>query len=234
MGSFLSRFGVAPAAGPPVVAIGASPGLAGGAIEMERALVLRARHGDARAFRSLFDRHAPGVRRFLRDLTRDATAGDEATQETFVRAYQRLGTLRENDRLKPWLFGIARNVFREQVRARRNPAAPGMIAAFSAGSDPDSLGPLYDGADVDPGPTPEGLLMGREADRLLAEALDELPEERRAALLLRIDHGLDYEEIRSVLGWSIVKVKNEIHRARLTLRTRLRGYLDANNPGERK
>ena len=59
----------------------------------------------------------------------------------------------------------------------------------------------------------------------MAEALGELREERRAALLLRIDHGLAYEDIAQVMGWSLPKVKNEIHRARLKLRERLAGHV---------
>lgn len=175
---------------------------------VERALVNRARAGDQKAFRLIFDRHAPAVRRFLHDLLRDGEAADEATQEVFVRAHGRLSSLRDDDKLQPWLFGIARHVFHETLRSRRARA----------------LAPPLD-AQIDQRPTPEGALMGREADRLLAEALALLPEERRAALLLRIDHGLDYEEIRVVMGWSMAKVKNEIHRARLELRSRLEKYV---------
>jgi len=162
--------------------------------------------GEADDFRAIFDRHGGSVRRFLQDLLRDADAADEATQETFVRAHTRLGSLRDREKLLPWLLGIARHVFHEALRARR-PRAPSLEELAS------------------PAPTPEGELMGREADRLLAEALAELPEPRRAALLLRIDHGLDYQEIRQVMGWSLAKVKNEIHRARLELRGKLRPYV---------
>ena len=76
-----------------------------------------------------------------------------------------------------------------------------------------------------PSPTPEDLLLDREMEGLLAEALGELREERRSALLLRIDHGLAYEDIAQVMGWSLPKVKNEIHRARLQLRERLAGHV---------
>ena len=76
------------------------------------------------------------------------------------------------------------------------------------------------------GPGPEAALLGAEADRLLAEALGTLSEERRTALLLRIDHGLGYPEIAAALGWTLAKVKNEIHRSRLLLRERLGAYLE--------
>src|SRR5262245_5410092 len=71
-------------------------------IDLEQALVSRAAEGDALAFRRLFERHAPAVRRFVGDLLRDDTAADEATQETFVRAHSRLGSLRDGGKLLPW------------------------------------------------------------------------------------------------------------------------------------
>jgi RNA polymerase sigma-70 factor (ECF subfamily) len=196
-----------------VSALGGAPALRFGLEDVStlgHALVARARTGDSKAFRLIFERHAPAVRRFLFDLLRDDEAADEGTQETFVRAHGRLGSLRDEDKLLPWLFGIARHVFHEHLRARR--ARPHV---------PDrEMGEM-----VDHQPTPEGALMGREADRMLSEALALLPEERRAALLLRIDHGLEYEEIRLVMGWSLAKVKNEIHRARVELRVRLARYV---------
>jgi RNA polymerase sigma factor (sigma-70 family) len=129
-----------------------------------------------------------------------------------VRAHRRLATVRESERLLPWLFGIARNVAHEQLRARRHPLR-------GIGEEPGGM------AIADRGATPEGALMGAEADQLLAEALGGLAEERRSALLLRIDHGLDYQEIGLLLGWSLQKVKNEIHRGRLELRARLGEYV---------
>ncbi len=163
-------------------------------------------------FRAVYDSHAHAVRRFLGDLLRDDTAADEATQETFVRAHARLPSLASSDKALPWLFGIARNVFHEEVRARRR--------HLRAVDDED------DGAaEPDAAPSPEGLLLDAEADRHLSAALGDLPEDRRAALLLRVDHELDYDEIGNVMGWPVSKVKNEIHRARLALRTRLAQYM---------
>jgi RNA polymerase sigma-70 factor (ECF subfamily) len=175
-------------------------------------LLLRARAGDAEAFRVIFDREAPGVRRFLGDLLRDDAAADEGTQETFVRAHQRLGTLEQSGKLQGWLFGIARMVFFEQVRRKRRDGAP-----------PD---PGEEPAQVDRAASPEAVLLSAESNRLLDEALKELGEERRAALLMRIDHGLGYGEIAAAMGWTLQKVKNEIHRARLQLRSSLAGYLE--------
>ncbi|WP_201961344.1 sigma-70 family RNA polymerase sigma factor [Comamonas sp. JC664] len=181
--------------------------------DRERTLLRRARTGDPAAFRQLFERHAAGVWRFLRDLMRDDAAADEATQETFVRAHARLGALRDEDRLGAWLLGIARHVHLESLRQR----------GVHVDVEDDVHARHVDA--VLPTPTPEDLLLDRELEVLLAGALGTLREDRRAALLLRIDHGLPYEEIASVMGWSIQKVKNEIHRARLQLREQLAAHV---------
>lgn len=175
---------------------------------IESALVTRAQKGDGRAFRLIFERNAGPVRRFLRDLLGDDSAADEAMQETFVRAHGRLGTLRDSDKLQSWLLGIARLVSLEQLRGRRRHADE------EAADEP-----------VDEAPTPELALLGQEADRKLGEALEQLSEQRRAALLLRLDHNLGYDEIAEIMGWPLSKVKNEIHRARLQLRQFLSRYV---------
>ena len=177
---------------------------------VERAFVERARAGDAGAFRALFDRYALPVRRFLNDLLRDATAAEEATQETFVRAHQRLDSLTDPARLASWLFGIARNVSYEHRRA---------AGALELADDDEAQAAILDA--VLPTPSPEALLLNRELEQAMTEALGQISAPRRAALLLRIDHGLGYDEICQVMGWSLPTVKNEIHRARLKLRVLL-------------
>jgi RNA polymerase sigma-70 factor (ECF subfamily) len=171
--------------------------------EVDRILLAGARTGDHAQFRAIFDRHGPSVRRFLRDLFREADAADEAMQETFVRAHAGLCTLREDAKLLPWLLGIARHVFHETLRRRKRPQP-------EAPAPPD---------------TPETMLIDRQFDHAFAGAVRRLPDDRRAAFLLRVEHGLDYDEIRGVLGWSLAKVKNEIHRARLQLRDELEEHL---------
>lgn len=170
----------------------------------EEALVERARDGEGEAFKALFERHVSAVRRFLRDVLRDGAAADEATQETFVRAHSMLPRLEQRSRVKAWLLGIARNVAFEHRRARRDEVEL-----------EDSEAPIEA---VIPSPDPERLLLDRELERQFDEALGLLSAHRRAALVLRLDHGLAYEEIAVLMGWTLPMVKNEIHRARLKLR----------------
>src|SRR3954468_18556673 len=145
----------------------------------EEELLSRARAGDAEAFRVIFDREAPGVRRFLGDLLRADAGADEGTRETFVRAHQKLGTLAKTEKLQGWLIGIARLVFMEHLRRKRR-------------DRPELAAPDDEPMQVDRAPSPESALLGAEADRVLEGALGELSDDRRAALLMRLDHDLGY------------------------------------------
>lgn len=169
----------------------------------EEVLVRRAQSGENDAFRVLFERNVSGVRRFLGDLLKDSSAADEATQETFVRAHALLGRLKDRVRLQGFLLGIARNVAFEHHR--RGPTREYVEDELAIEA-------------VLPAPDPETLMLDRELELQFAEALSLLKPERRAALLMRVDHGLPYEEIAEAMGWSLPTVKNEIHRARLKLR----------------
>lgn len=182
----------------------------------DEALVRRAQAGESAAFRALFERHVVAVRRFLRDLLRTTDAADDATQESFARAHAQLVKLTDHDRFKPWMLGIARNVAYESRRVRQHDLL----------EEDDDATPTA----VIPSPDPEAMLLDAELEKHFTEALGHLSENRRAALLMRLDHGLAYEEIAAAFGWSIPTVKNEIHRARLKLRSHLLPHLTGERP----
>lgn len=156
--------------------------------------------------REVYETFAPRIRRFLHGLLGDLSAADDWTQETFARAFTRRSAAGEGEPIAPWLFGIARNVSLEIRRARRR---DGPRDAFLA-PEPAACGP-----------SPEAWVMGQQLAGAALRALAKLPEERRAALLLRVDHALSYEEVAAAMGWSVAKAKIEVHRARLVLRAEL-------------
>ncbi len=181
----------------------------------DEALVRRAQGGESAAFKALFERHVVSVRRFLRDLLRQSDLADDATQETFARAHAQLVKLSDHDRFKPWILGIARNVAFEARRVRQHDVL----------EDEDDGTPSA----VIPSPDPERVLLDAELEKHFTEAMGTLSPNRRAALLMRLDHGLGYEDIAAAFGWSIPTVKNEIHRARLKLRAHLLPHLTGEN-----
>ena len=184
-------------------------------------LVARALCRDEAALAALYAAHAPAILRFLADLLGDHAAAADATQETFVRAFRRLSTLRDAERMRSWLFGIARNVSLEHRKARRRRARVLVLDEPRASHESADDDPARGGPD---GRTPEAALLGREAAFVIESALGRLSEDRRAMLLLRLDHGLAYEEIAGLMGFTLAKVKVEIHRARQVLRAELEAY----------
>ena len=166
------------------------------------------------ALTALYAELAPAVHRFLRDLLGDDALAADALQEAFVRAFRRVETVPRGTRLAAWVFGIARNVSLELRRAR------GRARRVLVEEDARLACRV---ADVR-ARSPEKQLLDREAVFVVTRALARLPEDRRAALLLRLDHGLSYDEIARAMGWSLSKVKVEIFRAREVLRATLDAY----------
>ena len=167
---------------------------------------------DRRWMAALYSAHALSIHRFLSDLIGDRVLAADATQETFVRAYRLRAKLDDQANGAPWLFGIARNVAREVRKMRLRTAARSVSDEHSEPKE----------ACISQ--TPEGQLLDGEAVTIINAALTEMHIDRRAALLLRLDHGLSYEQIAATMGWSLAKVKVEIFRAREQLRAVMRDY----------
>lgn len=183
--------------------------------EISPGVVTRAKCGDEEAFHLIFNRYGRPVLSFIHHHVQNRELAEELAQETFVRAYRNLGGLKDDLRLSTWLFGIARNVVRESVRqARRNERKVGL-------DEPESL-KLESGTVL-----PEGNMLDRELTETIHRALAELDDDKRIVFSLKIFHEKSYEEISSITGHSIGKLKTDLHRARIEMRKRIEPYLNA-------
>lgn len=176
-------------------------------------LVARVRSGDHDAFRLIFDRYARPVIGFIFDMVGERTLAEDLAQETFVRAYQHIASLRDDSKLSTWLFGIAKNVARESLRDRpRQRREVGV-------DEPDVL-------DLsDQGPAPDGHLLDKELNSAIQTALLALDEDKRLVFTLKVFQQRSYEEIAEITGFSVGKLKTDLHRARAAMRRRLGPYL---------
>lgn len=181
--------------------------------EIAPGVVARAKSGDEEAFHLIFNRYGRPVLSFINHHVQNRELAEELAQETFVRAYRNLGGLKDDLRISTWLFGIARNVVRESVRqARRNEKRIGL-------DEPESL-KLESGFVL-----PEGNMLDRELTETIHRALAELDDDKRIVFSLKIFHEKSYEEISSITGHSIGKLKTDLHRARAEMRKRIEPYL---------
>ena len=175
-------------------------------------LVTRVCQGDSDAFRLIFERYSRPVISFIFDMVNDRGLAEELTQETFVRAYRAMRTMRKDTKLSTWLFGIARNVARESIRAR--------IRANSHVDLGDKA--VMDLSDDKPVPV-EGLLS-KELNDVIRRSLAALDEDKRLVFTLKVLHQCSYEEIAAITGFSIAKLKTDLHRARAEMRRRVSPY----------
>ena len=148
-------------------------------------------------FHSLYQSYAPQVRRFALFLCGEPALADDLTSETFVRAWTSRGKIREAT-VKAYLFTIARNLYRDHLRRNKR---------FTELEDsmPDESPGLEARAE-----------HKAELDAVMA-ALQRLAEVDRAALLMRVQEEMSYEEIAHTLGLQVSTVKVKVHRARLKL-----------------
>jgi RNA polymerase sigma-70 factor, ECF subfamily len=175
-------------------------------------LVTRVCQGDSEAFRLIFERYSRPVISFTFDLVNDRALAEELTQETFVRAYRAIRTMRKDTKLSTWLFGIARNVARESLRARARAKSHIDLADKS----------VMDLSDHKPVPV-DGLL-NKELSEVIRRSLAALDEDKRLVFTLKVLHQCSYEEIASITGSSIAKLKTDLHRARAEMRRRIGSY----------
>jgi RNA polymerase sigma-70 factor (ECF subfamily) len=176
-------------------------------------LVARASRGDQEAFRLIFERYSRPVISFIYDLVSDRSVAEELTQETFVRAFRSLHNLRQDTKLSTWLFGIARNVARESFRARARDKR-------RVDLDDKSVLDLSDQA-----PVPVNQLLNKELNELIQRSLELLDEDKRLVFTLKVFQQCSYEEIADITGFSISKLKTDLHRARTEIRRRIGTYV---------
>lgn len=146
---------------------------------------------------TLYRQHALAVFRFAYGLCRDRSEAEDIVSEAFARVVTRAHKI-ESATARAYLFAVARNVF---LDGKRRTARDARLVREMEREEPDTASRLDDRA--------------RLAHAL--EALSALPEGERAALLLRLDHGLPYEEVAAALGISVAAAKVRVHRARLRL-----------------
>ncbi|HET9529083.1 MAG TPA: sigma-70 family RNA polymerase sigma factor [Blastocatellia bacterium] len=190
-----------------------SGGRAGTSMESYQDLITRARRGEDEAYRLIFDRYARPIASFIYDMVGQREQAEELAQETFVRAFKNLSGLRDDTKLSTWLFGIAKNVARESLRAR-------VREDHRVGIDDDRVVELSDNKQ-----TPDDQLLNKELNRVIQTALGELDEDKRVVFTLKVFQQRSYEEIAEITGFSIPKLKTDLHRARAEMRRRISPYM---------
>lgn len=182
--------------------------------------------GHTGAFERFVDLYNAKVFRYSFTMCGHREDAEEVAQETLMKVFESFDQLREPERLKPWVFRIAKNAC--LMKRRRSVFAPKTELSL------DELKPRKtgdgDGARIeiaDWSALPEDIALDGELKRVLNRAVEQLPDIYKAVFLLRDIEELSTEDVASVLGVSEDVVKTRLHRARLALRKSLDEYLHA-------
>ena len=188
--------------------------------ESDVALMARVRDGDTDAFRELIERHQRAVINTIHRAIGDAWEAEDLAQRVFLQVYRSAKRYKPTAKFTTWLFAITRNTILNEHRRRARHAAESLDALQNR-ADAEGSGGWQAPDTATPDPAQE--VAGRELQEKIMEAIRQLSEAQRTAVILCRYEGLAYEEIARVLGCSVSATKSLLHRARLTLKEKLHG-----------
>jgi len=171
----------------------------------ERAIVKRARRGDAAAARKLVEAHQQRLFAFIWRMVRNWHEAEEICQEAFLRAFANLEKFDDSFRFSTWLFTIGYRLSLNRIRK---------VVPIAAELDANRL-------PAEPEGGPEAVAQSEEAARLrrlIWDAVERLTPPQRAAVLLYYREGMSCQEIAEVMSLPAATVKSHLHRARAKLR----------------
>jgi len=195
--------------------------------DSDAALMLRVKRGDRAAFTALVEKYKQPVVNFVCRSLRDEAESEDLAQNVFLQVYKSRARYERTAKFSTWLFTIARNLCLNEIRRRSRHPAESLEETHADNEDQ----PQRQYEDKKVFLPVENVLHG-ELARKIEEALTDLPENQRTAILLCRQDELSYEEIAKILGCSLSATKSLIHRGRETLKEKLKPYLKTGDWGE--
>lgn len=178
--------------------------------------------GQLGAFGELVGRHQRSLINFFYHLSLDRHAAEDCAQEVFLRIYSHLDTYEPQAKFTTFLFRIARNLWIDRMRTAAVHGKPLSLGSPVGPGEGQSLGDRVASAV----PTPVDLLAREEQQNALRRAIDQLPEEQKAVVILSEIQGLKYQDISAILNVPVGTVKSRMH----TAMERLKDLLSVGEP----
>jgi len=176
----------------------------------EARLIAKASAGDAAAFNTLMGMHERRMYAVSLRMCGNAEDAQDCLQEAMLRVYRALSGFKGQSSFSTWLYRITMNTCLDELRKRKNRPSTSLDGLLDAGWSP-----------VDAGETPERHALRREVHQSLEAFIQELPEDMRAAVVLRDIQGYSYEEIAEALDANVGTIKSRISRGREKLREKI-------------
>lgn len=179
-------------------------------MEQEMAVIRKAQRGDTKAFEVLLSAYEKPVYNLCLRMTGHAEDAADLTQEAFLKIWRGLANYKFESSFSTWIYRLTTNVCIDFLRGRKRRPTVSITVEEEDGATELEV--------PDPGPLPEEQLLHRETKERIARAMNQLDEEARLILTLRVLEDLSYEEIARVTGLKDGTVKSRLARARLKLK----------------
>ncbi|WP_059052539.1 RNA polymerase sigma factor [Paenibacillus senegalimassiliensis] len=177
-------------------------------------MIREIKEGNTELYSELMRRYQRKILAFVYHMLKSAhleLLAEDLCSETFYKAFRSLHSFREVDAsFSTWLYTIARNTVLSELRKQRT----GNISLDESGYVPVASSEAV----------PEQAVLRSEKVGMVREAINNLPEKQRSALILREYDQLDYQEIAGILGQSVSAVKSLLFRARTSVKSQLEPY----------
>ncbi len=182
--------------------------------------MLRTGQGDRGAFDEIARRYMSRMVNVAYQMTGDSELAQDIAQETFYRAYRSAATYKQIAKFSTWLYTIAINLCRNELRRRKH-----RFYSLEEMAERDEESSVR--IDIkDESARPDVDVEQRELGKLIMMAIDTLPEKFRQPIVLRDVQGLSYEETGKILNIPEGTVKSRINRARQRVKVMLEPYID--------
>ena len=176
----------------------------------ESTLIQRAMGGDAASFNTLMQAHERRMYAVALRMCGNHEDAQDCLQEAMLRIYRAISAFKAQSSFSTWVYRITMNACLDELRKRKSRTSTSLDGLLDTGWSP-----------VDGGESPEGHAMRREMRRTLQKCIGELPEDMRAAVVLRDIEGYSYEEIAGILDANVGTIKSRISRGRERLREKI-------------
>ena len=179
-------------------------------------LMARIAKGDQDAFEILVNRHQTSVLNLIYRFVGDRTQAKDLAQEVFIRVWQAAKSYEPKAKFTTWIYRITANrCFNELKSSRRK-------KWFSFNRSDEDGEHAFEETLADSAPSAEDLLLEKERSRQISDALQNLPDNQRMALVLKRYDDLSYQEIAQIIGCSVSAVESLLVRAKRTLQEKLK------------
>lgn len=183
----------------------------------ETELIEQLKQGDETAFRTIVEQWQDMVYNTILGIVQNETEAEDLAQDVFIKVFEKIGTFKGDSKFSTWLYRIATTTALDYLRSRKRKKRSGFLQSLGGGGgeEKDQIPDFHH---------PGVSLDNKERAAVLFKAIDELPENQKAAYTLHKLEGLSYRDVSEVLNTTVSAVESLMSRANQNLRRQLEEY----------